>query len=104
MNRQQKSASRLRRCGMASEPLRAGDLRLLNKAQLIERVEELLVAEDLHVAEITRLREEVVTFCGPWAASYAKDFGLPDGHLHPTHYDILENAGARMDDFTRGAP
>lgn len=27
--------------------------------------------------------------------------GLPDGHLHPTHYDILARAGVRMDRFTR---
>lgn len=53
-------------------------------------------------AEITDLRTSVAAFAGPWAARYAKDRGLPDGHLHPTHYDILARAGARMDDFTRG--
>jgi hypothetical protein len=39
--------------------IRAGDLRLLNKAGLIERVEELLAAEDLHVAEIESLRQRI---------------------------------------------
>ena len=58
-------------------------------------------------AEIERLRSDLIAFCGPWAATYARDHGLPDRHLHPTHYDILKNAGARMDDFVRaeaGAP
>ena len=52
-------------------------------------------------AEIKRLRSLVVTFCGPWAERYARDHGLPNGHLHPTHYDILANAEARMESFTR---
>ena len=52
-------------------------------------------------AEVVRLRGEVVTFCAPWAVTYARDRGLPEGHLVATHYDILERAGARMDDFTR---
>lgn len=49
------------------------------------------------------LRGWVVAFCAPIAGKYAQDFGLPDGHLHPRHYDILEECGARMDDFTRAA-
>ncbi len=47
--------------------------------------------------------ETIVAFAGPWATQYARDFDLPPGHLHPTHYDILEKAGGRMDDFTRAA-
>jgi len=58
----------------------------------IEAIESGVVAE---------LKQYVVTFCGPWAVQYSRDFGLPEGHLHPTHYDILEKCGARMDDFTR---
>lgn len=50
---------------------------------------------------VAELKGYVVTFCGPWAVQYSRDFGLPEGHLHPTHYDILEKCGARMDDFTR---
>ena len=53
--------------------------------------------------ENERLKAEVVTFCGMWAEQYARQLGLPEGHLHPAHYDILERAGARMDDFTRAA-
>jgi len=59
-------------------------------------------------SEIERLRgalekahQNVVAFCAPWAVRYAQDHGFPRDHLHPAHYDILEKAGARMDDFTR---
>jgi hypothetical protein len=51
--------------------------------------------------EIEWLRHSVIAFCAVWAAAYARDYGLPDGHLHPTHYDILARCGARMDAFTR---
>jgi hypothetical protein len=47
-------------------------------------------------------RLDVIAFCAPWAITYARDRGLPEGHLHPTHYDILERYGARMDGFVRG--
>jgi hypothetical protein len=53
------------------------------------------------IHEIEELRRDVIAFCAPWAASYGRDHGLPDGHLHPTHYDILARCGARMDSFTR---
>ena len=52
-------------------------------------------------AENADLKTSVVAFCAPWAVEYAKAHGLPDGHLAPTHYDILAKAGARMDSFTR---
>ena len=52
-------------------------------------------------SETNELKSFVVAFGAPWAVQYAKDFGLPKGHLHPTHYDILEKCGARMDDFAR---
>jgi hypothetical protein len=54
-------------------------------------------------AEIADLRTSVVAFGSAWAVDYAAKHGLPSGHLHPTHYDILRKAGARMDDFTRAA-
>lgn len=54
-------------------------------------------------AELAEARETIIAFAGPWATQYARDYGLPAGHLHPTHYDILAKAGARMDDFTRAA-
>ena len=47
------------------------------------------------------LKASVIAFCAPHAARYAEDFGLPPGSLHPTHYDLLQRCGARMDDFTR---
>ena len=63
----------------------------------------LMAAGKTLAAEVRALRQDVIAFCGPWAATYARDLGLPSGHLHPTHYDILERAGARMDDFTRAS-
>lgn len=54
-------------------------------------------------AENADLRTSIVAFCAPWAAKWAREHGLPHGQLHPTHYDILEKAGARMDGFTRAA-
>ena len=55
-------------------------------------------------AENEDLKTSVIAFCGPWAARYASEWGLPEGTLHPTHYDILEKCGARMVDFVRGEP
>jgi Lar family restriction alleviation protein len=52
-------------------------------------------------AENDDLKLSVIAFCSPWAVEHAKKLGLHDRHLHPTHYDILARAGARMDDFTR---
>lgn len=63
---------------------------------------------DALAQEIARIKDEnadlktsVVAFGAVHAVAYAKQWGLPDGHLHPHHYDILEKAGARMVDFTR---
>lgn len=60
---------------------------------------------DVHklVHEIDDLRTSVIAFGGPWAVKYAEEWGLPPKHLDPRHYDILKNAGARMDDFIRGS-
>lgn len=52
-------------------------------------------------AEIRDLKEWVVAFGMPWAAKWARDYGLPENHMHATHYDILAQCGARMTDFTR---
>lgn len=51
--------------------------------------------------ELDEAKGDIIAFAGPSAVSYALDHGMPDGHLHPVHYDILAKAGARMDDFTR---
>jgi len=53
-------------------------------------------------AKVERLCLDVIAFCGPWAVAYARERGLPEGHLFAHHYDILERAGARMHDFVRG--
>lgn len=66
---------------------------LIAKARRVEELE----------AENDDLKSSVIAFGGPWAVKYAEEFGLPPGHLHPTHYDILQNAGARMDGFSRAA-
>ena len=50
-------------------------------------------------AELVDANQSVIGFCGLWADRYMRDYGL-DG-LHPKHFDILEKAGARMDDFRR---
>lgn len=61
-------------------------------------------AIDTVLAELKDAQTSICAFAGPWAATYARDMGLPDGALHFTHYDILEKAGARMVDFTRHVP
>jgi len=53
--------------------------------------------------ENAELKQDVIAFCAPWAVTYARDMGYPEGHLHPTHYDILERCGARLVDFRRAA-
>ena len=52
-------------------------------------------------AEIADLKLSVVAFAGIRAVEYAKLHGLPKDTLHPTHYDLLEKCGARLDDFAR---
>lgn len=51
--------------------------------------------------EVEEWKQNFIAFAGPAAAHYARTFDLPDGHLHPQHYDLLKRAGARMDSFTR---
>jgi hypothetical protein len=51
--------------------------------------------------EIADLKQSVIAFAAPWAGRWAREHGLRDGHLHPTHYDLLARCGARMDDFVR---
>lgn len=52
-------------------------------------------------AEVAKLKEQVIAYCGVWAATWARDHGLPEGCIAAQHYDDLEAAGARMVDFTR---
>jgi hypothetical protein len=73
-----------------------------SSAEAAERRAGELEAERDHA--LAQWKSTAVSFCGPWAVRYAREHGLPEGHLHPTHYDILEAAGARMVDFTRALP
>lgn len=80
------------------------------KQFLRDALSEMADLADAQAQEIARLKAEnadlktsVVAFGAVHAVTYAKQWGLPDGHLHPHHYDILEKAGARMVDFTRAA-
>lgn len=64
-----------------------------------------LYAHPAHEAgEVERLRralEATIPFVAIHVTRWAKEAGYPDGHLHPTHYDILKNTGAPMDQFVR---
>jgi len=63
-----------------------------------------LAAErDAMRAELADANVTIVAFVSVHAVQAAKDLGLPDGHIAPHHYDILQKAGARMDSFTRAA-
>jgi hypothetical protein len=53
-------------------------------------------------AEIADLRVSLIAFAAPSMVMWARDNGLPPGHLFAPHYDLLAKAGARMTDFTRG--
>ncbi|MFC3628264.1 hypothetical protein ACFOM8_02260 [Paracoccus angustae] len=72
-------------------------------ARALRELSALRTREAETQAEIADLKTSVIAFGALWAAQYAKDRGLPDGHLIAGHYDILEKAGARMDSFTRAA-
>ena len=76
-----------RRDGMCGQHLDA----MCSARDAIERLE----------AENADLKTSVIAFGTTWATDFARGLGWPRGHLHPTHYDMLEKAGARMDDFVR---
>lgn len=46
-------------------------------------------------------QHELVVFLALWAVKYAEDYEL--NGLHPTHYDLMEKYGARMNDFRRAS-
>lgn len=65
------------------------------------------LAEASHRAEaaeaaLVDANNALIAFGSGVMVKFAKDRGLPDGHLFATHYDILAKAGARMDSFKRG--
>lgn len=86
-------------CALCSGPDGADPeaLLMVDRRTVLALLDEVIAAR----AEIADLCTSVIAFGGPWAADYARSRGLPDGHLHPTHYEILARAGARMDSFTR---
>jgi hypothetical protein len=69
--------------------------------ELENLVSEAADALDARDAEIARWKDRLIAYAAVWAASYARDHGLSDGHIAAEHYDDLEAAGARMDQFTR---
>lgn len=75
-----------------------------NRRTIADTIDALRAERDALAARVADLQTSVVAFGATWAVSYARDCGLPTGHLDPVHYDILKDAGARMDDFTRATP
>jgi hypothetical protein len=53
--------------------------------------------------ELADANHTIVAYVAAQAVRHAEHCGLPNGHLVPHHYDILQKAGARMDSFTRAA-
>lgn len=51
-------------------------------------------------AEVEKWKHHFITFACIHAAAYGKEH-YGDGYMHPAHYDLLKEAGARMDDFKR---
>lgn len=54
--------------------------------------------------QVEDLKCSVVAFGAIHAVRHAEMHQLPPGHIYAVHYDILKNAGARMDDFARYDP
>lgn len=52
-------------------------------------------------ARVEDLKTSVLAFCAPHAVMVAEREGLPPRHLRAHEYDILEDAGARLVDYTR---
>jgi hypothetical protein len=55
---------------------------------------------DAALKEVKKWKEKTITFGAVFMAPYGRDH-YGEGMLHPDHYDILKDAGARMDDFKR---
>lgn len=54
------------------------------------------------MSERVRWKDLFIPFAILHAAPYGKNY-FGDGYLYPTHYDLLKEAGARMDDFKRAS-
>jgi hypothetical protein len=68
---------------------------------LADAIEAIAAERDKLAGQLADARQSVIAFGSVYAVRYAADFGYPEGHLNPIHYDILAEAGARMDSFTR---
>lgn len=55
-------------------------------------------------SEVARWKKNIIPFLAVHAGNYGRDH-YGEGCMHFTHYDMLAEAGGRMDDFKRcGAP
>lgn len=70
---------------------------------LMDRIEDDAATITALQAEVADWKQTAIAFGAPYMVQYAEAHGLPKNHLYDVHYDILERAGARMDDFTRAA-
>ena len=52
------------------------------------------------VADVARWKKNIIPFLAVHAGTYGRDH-YGEGCLHFTHYDMLAEAGGRMDDFKR---
>ena len=66
-------------------------------ASLCRRIER---ERDDALEEVKRWKENCTPFLVIYAAKYGEE-NIGKGFLHASHYDLLEQAGARMDAFTR---
>ncbi len=66
-----------------------------------------LDAKDAEIAALKAERDELLddvkAFLPMWAIEYARRAEMPEGHLHPQHYDRMAQIGCRMVAFTRVA-
>lgn len=52
------------------------------------------------LSDVERWKKNFIPFAAMHASSYGREL-YGEGCLHYTHFDMLEEAGARMDDFVR---
>lgn len=71
------------------------------RGTMIDRLQVAKAALAEERGRVAEWKEIAMPYIAVWATSYARERGLPDGHLYPDHYDNLAATGARMDDFTR---
>lgn len=75
-----------------------------NEIQIASDIREAAACIREMVESLEDARSNVRAFAAPWAVTFARERGYPDGALYFAHYDILAKAGARMTDFTRYLP